>query len=224
MPEPNPPPTPLVHRAVRTGGILLAIAAAQFVAVMLIVEQHFAGYSLTGNYISDLGGVHSPWALLFDASVILLGAIVVPALLLIWSSFDTHPARSPGLVLLMLGACGAIAVGVFPETTHLLGGRAHDVASFVTFIGGAVGLVVLSFAMRRPDRWRFSGRYTLLSGVVSAVAIVLFGLGYDLTLGVGGMERLVVAPLLLWMVVEGAHIGLLHRFAPGLATPHVASI
>ncbi|MFY9717287.1 MAG: DUF998 domain-containing protein [Thermoplasmata archaeon] len=208
--------TPLVHRAVRSGGILIAIASIQFVVAMILVQSRYPGYSLKGNYISDLGGAHSPWALLFDASVIALGAIVIPSLLLVWSSFDAHPARAPGLLLLLIAAAGAIGVGVFPETTHALNGNAHDYATDVAFVGAALGFLVLSFAMRRPERWRFSGWYTLVSGVVSLAATILFSFSIDLGIGPGGMERLIVAPVLLWMVVEGIHISWLHRFAPGL--------
>jgi hypothetical membrane protein len=215
-------PTPLVHRAVRTGGLLIAIASIQFVAVMILVQQRYPGYSLSGNYISDLGGAHSPWALVFDGSAIALGAIVVPSLLLIWSAFDAGSARSGGLILLLAAAAGAIGVGVFPETTHVLNGNAHDIATDIAFVGASLGFLVLSFAMRRPERWHLSGPYTLISGAVSLGATVLFSFGYYLGLGPGGMERLVVAPILLWMIVEGTHLGLLHRFASGLL-PHATS-
>jgi hypothetical membrane protein len=216
MEEARHGPTPLVHRAVRSGGILIAIASIQFVAAMIVVQSRYPGYSLTGNYISDLGGAHSPWALLFDASVIALGAIAFPSLLLVWSSFDAHPARAPGLLLLLIASAGAIGVGVFPETTHLLHGNAHDYATYVAFVGAALGFLVLSFAMRRPERWRFSGPYTLATGAVSIAATILLSFSVYLGIGPGGMERLIVAPILLWMVAEGLHISWLHRFAPGL--------
>jgi hypothetical membrane protein len=215
--------SPLVHRAVRSGALLLAVASAQFVAVMIVVQQRYAHYSLTANYISDLGGASSPWALLFDVSVILLGALAILALLLVWSAFDERPIRLWGLLLLLVAGAGAIGVGVFPETSHLLGGHAHFVASGVAFVGAVLGLVVLSFGMEDPHRWRFSRPYTLVSGLVSGAATVLLLLGYYLGLGAGGMERLVVAPVLLWMIVEGTHIALLHRFAPGLAVPTPAA-
>lgn len=220
MPTPEAEPTPLVHRAVRTGGILIAAASLQFVAAMIVVQAHYPGYSLKANYISDLGGAHSPWALVFDGSIILLGAIVLPSLLLIWSAFDPGHARSAGLSLLLIAAAGAICVGVFPETTHVLNGNAHAVASEITFLGASLGFIVVSFAMRLPERWHFSGPYTLVSGIVSLAATGLFGANVTLGLGVGGMERLIVAPVLLWMIVEGVHLGLLHRFAPGLPIPH----
>lgn len=222
MPDPGPEPTPLVHRAVRSGGLLIAFAAAQFVVAMVVVQQHFPDYSLSANYISDLGGAHSPWALVFDGSVIALGAIVLPSLFLVWSAFDPRPARSAGLLLLVIAAAGAICVGVFPETTPVLHGNAHDIASDITFVGAGIGFVVLSFAMQRPERWRFSGPYTLVSGVASLAATVLFSANVYLGLGPGGMERLIVAPVLLWMIAEGVHLGLLHRFsAPVLG--HTAS-
>jgi len=222
MATPAPEPTPLVPRAVRTGGLLIAFASLQFVAAMAVVQSRYPGYSLTANYISDLGGVHSPWALVFDGSVIALGAIVLPSVFLIWSAFDPRPARSIGLFLLLVAGIGAIGVGVFPETTHVLNGNAHEVASDVAFLGAALGFIVVSFAMRRPERWRFSGPYTLGSGLVSLVAIGLFTSGEYVGLGPGGTERLIVAPVLLWMIVEGIHIGRLRRFAPDLLT-HVTT-
>jgi len=218
-----PEHSPLVHRAVRSGALLLSVAAAQFIAVMAIVQDRYAHYSLSANYISDLGGVHSPWALLFDASAIALGSLTFLGLLLVWSAFDERPVRLPGLLLLLLASAGAVGVGLFPETTHVLGGRAHFVASAVTFVAAAVGLIVLSFGMEDRHRWRFSRPYTLGSGAVSAAATALLALGQDLGLGVGGMERLAVAPLLVWMIVEGIHIAGLHRFAPGLALPTPAA-
>jgi hypothetical membrane protein len=223
VPDSDTGGTPLVHRAVRTGGVLIALASVQFVAAMIAVQGRYPGYSLTANYISDLGGAHSPWALVFDGSIILLGAIVLPSLFLVYTAFDPHPARSIGFVLLLVSAAGAIGVGVFPETTHVLGGQAHGVASFVTFVGAALGFIVLSFAMRTPGRWRLSGPYTLVSGVVSLVATLLFGAGVYLGIGPGGMERAIVAPVLLWMVLIGIHIGRLHRYAPGLRLPNVST-
>lgn len=213
-----PESSPLVHRAVRSGGVLLAVAAIQFVVAMILVQDRYPRYSLTANYISDLGGASSPWALVFDGSVIALGAIAILAFLLIWSAFEPGARRAAGLGVLILAGAGAIGVGVFPETTHVLGGRMHGIVSAIAFVGAGVGLLLLSFAMNRPDRWHWSRPYALVSGAVILVATALFELSLDLGLGPGGMERLVVFPILVWGIVEGLHLALLHRFAPGLAT------
>ncbi len=209
-------PSPLVSRSVRTGGVLFAVAAAQFVVAMAVVQQRYPGYSLTQNYISDLGGAHSPWALVFDGSVILLGVLTVAAAFLAWNAFDARPSRAWGLLFLMVAGFGAIGVGVFPETTPVLAGGAHVLASDVAFLGAGFAFVVLSFAMRNPPHWRYSSSYTLLTGLVVLAAIGLFLSGTYVGLGPGGTERLIVAPVLLWGLVEGVHLAALPRYAPGL--------
>ena len=213
------PANPMVHRSVRTGAVILVLGALQFVAAMIVVQSQYAGYSLSQNYISDLGGVHSPWALVFDGSVILLGVCAILGVLLVWSAFDPGRARAGGLTFVLIGGIGAIGVGVFPETTPVLNGGMHDIVSAIAFIGAGIGLTVVSFAMAPGPHWRISRPFTLACGVVTLAAIALFYVGLYLGLGPGGMERLIVAPILLWAVAEGAHLYRLPRLAPSLLHP-----
>jgi hypothetical membrane protein len=203
-----------VHRTVRTGALLLVFGAVEFIVGMIAVQSQYAGYSLSQNYISDLGGAHSPWALGFDASVILLGLCAIFGVLLIWDAFDDRPSRGVGLSFVLIGGIGAVGVGVFPETTPVLNGAMHDIVSDIAFVGAGIGLTVVSFAMVGGPHWRLSRPFTLLCGLVTLIAIVLFTTGYYVGLGPGGMERLIVAPILLWAIVEGIHIARLPRFAP----------
>lgn len=199
---------------------MFVVGACQFVVGMIVVQSKYPGYSLSGNYISDLGGVHSPWALVFDASVIVLGLCAIFGVLLIWGAFDARASRGIGLGFLIIAGIGAVGVGVFPETTPVLNGRMHDIVSDIAFVGAGLGLTIVSFAMVEGPHWRFSRPFTLLCGIVTIVAIVLFSLGsyvstaYYAGLGPGGMERLIVAPVLLWAIVEGIHVARLPRFAP----------
>jgi hypothetical membrane protein len=207
----------LVPRTVRTGGVLFVFGAAQFIVGMIVVQTQYAGYSLSQNYISDLGGAHSPWALVFDGSVILLGLCAIFGALLVWRGFEPVASRGVGLGFLIIGGIGAVGVGVFPETTPVLNGGMHDVVSDVAFVGGGIGLTVLSFAMTSRPHWRYSQPFTLVCGLLTLVAIVLFSASQYVGLGPGGMERLIVFPILLWAIVEGVHIARLPRFAPSTA-------
>jgi len=204
----------LVSRAVRSGAVLFIFGAAQFIVAMVVVQSRYAGYSLSQNYISDLGGANSPWALGFDASVILLGLCAIFGALLVWSAFPEGSSRGLGLGFLLIGGIGAVGVGVFPETTPLLHGGLHDIVSAIAFIGAAIGLTVLSFAMARGSHWKASRPFTLACGIVALVATGLFEANIYLGLGPGGMERAIVAPVLLWAIAEGAHMARLPRFAP----------
>jgi hypothetical membrane protein len=210
----QPEGNPMVRRTVRTGAALFVFGAAQFIVGMIVVQSQYPGYNLKWNYISDLGGAHSPWALAFDASVILLGVCAIFGALLVWSAFDPRPSRGVGLGFVLIGGIGAVGVGVFPETTPVLNGGMHVIVSAIAFVGAGVGLAVLSFAMAPGPHWRASRPFTLVCGVVTLAATVLFELSVNLGLGPGGMERLIVAPILLWAIAEGIHIARLPRFAP----------
>ena len=68
--------------------------------------------------------------------------------------------------------------------------------------------------MFRDTRWDGFRAYTLLSGVVGLVALVLFATKTYAGLGVGGMERLIVAPVILWSLVVGIHLARIPTYAP----------
>ena len=198
------------------------LGAVQFVVAMAVVQTRYAGYSLRSNTISDLGGAHSPWAIGFDVSVAVLGILILVGALLVRNAFDPARGRSWGLFLVVLAGVGSLGVGLFPETSSALGGLAHGLFAGVALVGGGLGLVVPSNSMRRSDRWSLSRPYTLVSGTVTLVAPVLYTLGFTPFIGAGGMERLVVAPLLLWAMVVGLHLARLPRYAPRFAAPSPA--
>ncbi len=213
---------PIVHRAVRSGSVILILGGLEFIAGMILAQTQYAGYSLTQNYISDLGGANSPWWAVFDASVILLGVAAIFGALLVWSAFEERPSRGIGLGFLVIAGIGAIGVGVFPETTPVLGGQMHTIVSLIAFLGGGLGILILSYAMVDHPRWRVARPFARACGLVTLVALVLFTIGgyvgsvFYLGIGPGGMERLIVAPILLWAIVEGAHLYRLPRYAPSL--------
>jgi hypothetical membrane protein len=221
---------PLVHRSVRHGAYLLVIGAVQFVLGMAITQIGYgSSYSLTQNYISDLGamycgtftasgplggGTHSacsPWHLVFNISIIVLGLLLVLSILLIRTAFPARRSRTIGLALLALSGLGAIGVGLSPEDVNI---TVHSLSAFLAFAGSGFALIVLGFAMFRDTRWDGFRAYTVLSGLVVLVALVLFATQTYLGLGVGGMERLVVAPVLLWAIVVGTHLARIPTFAP----------
>jgi hypothetical membrane protein len=192
-------------RARQAGGVLL-FASLQFIVAMIVCQLKYPGYSDISNYISDLGGAHSPWALVFDGSVILLGLLTLLGTFLLFSAFNHRLSRTLGLGFLVIAGIGAIGVGVFPETSTAIGGHAHEIFSDVAFIGSGLALVILPGAMLRDTRWDGYRAFTLLLGVITLVAIVLFSTSTWGPLGPGGMERVIVAPILLWAIVVGIHL------------------
>jgi hypothetical membrane protein len=216
---------PLVHRAVHHAAIVWIVASVEFVVAMAVVQWRWTtAYSLSRNVISDLGNtacgnwptatshyVCSPWHTAFAVSIILLGLLSILGVLLIRTAFPDRTSRSLGLGLLALSGIGAIGVGLFPENVHL---QFHEIFALLAFVGGNLALIVLGVAMFRDTRWDGYRAYTLFSGLVGIVALLLYLAKLTAGLGPGGMERLVVAPLLLWMVVVSIHLLRIPAFAP----------
>lgn len=175
----------------RVAGLLLAVAAAQFSVGLIWAAARYPGYSIADNYISDLGV--GPAAPLFNGSVILLGALVIVAAYYVQQAFRRRAFTG---VLVLLGV-GGVGVGVFTEDF----GSLHWIFSAVALSLGGVAAVAAAFLVRAPFRY-----FSLGLGVVSLVALGLFVAGAHLGLGVGGMERMIVYPILAWGMTYGGHL------------------
>ncbi len=197
---------PLIPVRARQAGAVLVVGSLQFILAMIVVQLKYPGYSDLTNYISDLGGAHSPWAVVFNASAIVLGLLTLLAAYLLLAAFNHRLSRTLGLGFLAIAGIGAFFVGIFPETSTALGGHAHGLFADIAFIASGLALINLPGAMLRDTRWEGYRAFTFLLGVITLLAIVLFVAGRWGPLGPGGMERLVVAPILLWALVAGIHL------------------
>lgn len=175
----------------KLAGALLFVGSVQFLLGLIIAESLYPGYSVSENYISDLG-VGSP-ALIFNSSVFLLGVTVVAGAYFIQHAFGFRLFS----VLLTLTGIGAMGVGLFPETA----GTIHGVVSLITFLFGGLSAIT-SYKLLKPPL-----SYSAVPlGALSLVALALFGSGVYLGLGWGGMERMIAYPTLLWAVGFSGHL------------------
>ena len=175
----------------RVAGTLLFLGAVQFLIVLVVAEALYPNYSVSLNYISDLG-VGST-ALIFNSSVFLLGLLVVAGAYFIREAFKSNLL----FITLTLTGIGAMMVGLFPETAGVM----HTIASLITFLFGGLAAIV-SYKVEKPP-------FSYLSVVLGALGLVglgLFASGNYLSLGVGGMERMIAHPVLLWAVGFGGHL------------------
>jgi hypothetical membrane protein len=204
---------PGIERAVWFGAFVWILAVQFFVAQIVVQTAWVTPFSLTQNFISDLGNttcapypldsdmyVCSPWHAWMNASFILLGLIILVGAALVRTAIPPGRSRAAGLMLLALAGAGIIAVGLFPEdvniTYHRLGAAAH-------FILGNLSMVALGIALWTIRQRPLLAVYTTASGVVGLVATALFVSDHYLGLGIGGMERLAAYPLPLWLIVAG---------------------
>ena len=156
-------------------------------------------YSVANNYISDLGAncrtscTSVPSAYLFDASVALLGVLVIIGAYYLHRAYRWMPATA----MILLTGVGALGVGLFPETTGIW----HIVFSDMTFLFISLAAIVTARFQKKPMLY-----FSVILGLVTFAAMFLFLGSNYFGLGAGGMERLIVYPVLLWSIGFGGHL------------------
>lgn len=181
----------MVYSKRSIAGILFFIAAAQFILGLIIAEALYPDYNISKNYISDLGV--GPSSMIFNTSIILLGTLSLIGAYFLFRAFN-HKILT---LLLVVAAFGAIMVGIFTEDTGLV----HVFASFLVFFFGGLSTI---FSLRLIKH-SFSFIIVVL-GLISLIASILFTGNFYMGLGAGGMERIIVYPILIWMIGFGGFL------------------
>jgi hypothetical membrane protein len=191
----------------KVAGALFFIAVTQFVIGFTISEALYPGYSVSGNYISDLG--IGPSSIVFNSSVFLLGL-----LLLAGTYFLRHVSNFKTVnTLLILMAIGAMGVGVFTKDFRTV----HGVVSSMAFFFAGLSAIASFKVVKKP-----LSLISIILGAMTLGALVLFSSGlvasgsltsneafdsiFYLGLGPGGMERMIVYPALMWLAGFAGHL------------------
>jgi hypothetical membrane protein len=99
--------------------------------------------------------------------------------------------------MISLAGIGAMGVGLFPETT----GVWHGIFSLIVFLFAGLSAVVTARFQKTPMFY-----FSIVLGFVTLGALLLYVGSVYLGLGPGGMERMIVYPVLLWSVAFGGHL------------------
>ena len=124
-------------------------------------------------------------------------------ILVIAGSWFVHRAfgrRSVTIPMTVLGI-GALGVGVFPGNT----GAPHQLFAMVTFIAGGVAAISAARVTTAPFRL-----ISFALGAASLLTLASYMVLGDSTpmaaLGVGGIERWIVYPVILWVIAFGGYL------------------
>ncbi len=184
----------------KLAGTLLFGGSVQWFLVIVIAEGLHPDYNSGVHYVSSLGvGVT---ALFYNLSLILFGVTIVAGAYLIQRAFGSRLF----FVLFIVAGLATIGVGLFPENVRPM----HGIVTPVALLFGGLSAIV-SYKLQKPPL-----SYTsVVLGALSLVASVLFypylGLPREsvttyLGLGKGTMERIVIYPILLWIIGFGSHL------------------
>jgi hypothetical membrane protein len=171
----------------------------QFFVAEQIARLGWPGqYSMTGNWISDLGAANSPRHWIMNGSFIVQGVLISVGAILMRRLFPAKGSYRVALLLFLVSGVGVLVVGLVPEDSNA---QVHRVAALVHLLAGNLAMILIGVAMvAGAARVRFRGVITLLAGLLGLTALVLLGLGEK---NVGTFERLAAYPLTLWLTWTG---------------------
>ena len=200
------------HSGNRSIGPLLWVFNIQYYIVQFIVAAAWAknnGYSWANNTISDLGNtqcgmygnrlVCSPLHTAMNSSFVVLGAAMIGGALLLRRQFANNRLGVLGFSCMELAGLGTILVGLHPENTS---SSIHVAGATLAFIFGNLGMILIGVSLKKMlPALRY---YTILSGIIGLIALLLFITKTYAGIGIGGMERFAGYPQSIWMVIFGA--------------------
>ena len=94
-------------------------------------------------------------------------------------------------ILFTIAALAAMSVGIFTENNLPM----HMLATFFTFLFSGLSAI----SSYKVTKYPFN-IIVILLGLTCLLALILFIGNIYFGLGVGGMERMIVYPILIWMI------------------------
>lgn len=206
----------------RRAGAAAWLASAVILPVQVVVALRWPeGYSLTHNAMSDLGvtscgqfseqgqqvrQVCSPWHSLFNAGMVVGGALIATGAVLLHGWWEGRSGRAGTVLMVLCGLLVALA-GLAPWD---LRPDLHDTAALGQGLAQWLAMVLIAVAAG-PGRFR---RLTVGAVLVSLAGFAAFVAALEgnalPVLGFGIAERLSFDILALWPVLVGAAILLGH--------------
>jgi hypothetical membrane protein len=183
------------------GGLLLTAGATILLGIITAEALYTAPYT-TRAEISDLGATDSgvilhPSSYIFNATMLVAGAMII------LGAYFTHQALHRRAVTIPTGllGIGALGVGIFPGNIHPW----HPIFAYTAFLAGGLAVLLSYKVTPQPLRAIFT-----VMGVVSLLFTVagtfLLEWGPFAALELGGVERWMVYPVVLWLVGFGGFL------------------
>ena len=187
-------------------GAAFFLGGVQFTILWFVSEALYPDYSVANNYISDLGTtcqsnapcyVPPAW-LLFNCSEALFGVLI---LLGVFYFYKAYPYK-PTTVMLAISGASLIGVGALNESFSPW----HSLFSLMIFLFAGLSAIVTFRFEKSPLSY-----FGAVLGAISLVALILYipntgDFGNALGIGPGGLERLIVYPVLVWVLAFGGHL------------------
>ena len=184
-------------------GVFGAIAYLIFI---LIASSLFPGYSHASEYVSNLGAVGQPSALVMNIGFIVTGSLIMLFGLSTLTSFKKDWKGTVGGIIIMFEGLAQILSGVFScepgcnATDPTMAESIHNIVGPLGFILIILAAFFWAFRFRKQDSWDSFWIYTLVTGIAALILFVIFGMSVGTPI-VGIWQRLLRITLYLWVAI-----------------------
>jgi hypothetical membrane protein len=152
------------------------VAPLWFTALVLLQSLMQPDYSHVALPISALAAWPAGW--LQNLNFIGFGLLMSAYALGLHRSLRPMRGGGIGLALLLVSGAGIVLAGVFAWSrvgADFVVPTGHLVAAVMSFLGAALGFIVMARRMAGDPRWRDIAGYTAVSGVAMLVLFVVVG-------------------------------------------------
>lgn len=190
---------PAIERAALVAGLIFFAEAAQFMLVIVLGASIAPGYGLNASTISELG-VAPETATLFNSSLMAVGVLNIVG----GALFHRTHRRVWITAVFVVAGVGALGAGVINLGVS---SDIHNLAALVAFIGFGVQPAVAAMRLRGPIR--LLAALASIASLAFTVVMLIGEFANESVFGVigrGGAERMVVYPIMLWMMAFGGYL------------------
>jgi len=180
------------------------IAPIIFAIIVIIAGLLRPDYSHLTNFVSELGAVGAPNAIMQRINFVLVGIPIVAFTFGLHRGIGEGKGSIIGPLLIAIFGLSAVVSGIFstdPIQPGSFSDIMHSMSSAIGSIAAILAFFIISERLEQDTLWR---RYRYFSIVIAFVAIVVSVVGVGLlgVLGAPGLaQRLFMAVLFLWIEV-----------------------
>lgn len=180
-------------------GYILALAAGQFLVLLMLGESIAPGYSMHENAISDLGTI-AETELMFNTSLFVLGLLNFISGFVLFKVLNDKKL----LIVFALGGIGAMGVGLIPLDSPI---GVHGLFALFAFVFINLEAAVAGRLAKSPLD-KISIVMAILGLIFVPIMIMVDSGSLDVSnsIGHGGVERMIAFPCLIWMVLFGGYL------------------
>lgn len=194
----------LIHNP-RIYFITTIIGIVLYLVLDIIAQLLPPHYGVITQAESDLAV--GPYGYVMAINFLIRGLFSLSFIIGLIITFKSEKSRyRTGLLLLGIWAIGALILAFFPadiNPPYTIHGMIHGITAIAVFLGGSLGILILTIHMREDDKFRDIIKYLMPLCVLSFISLAL---SLILVHIFGLIERIFLASVILWMLIISIHI------------------